>query len=802
MMNPEHRSPLVTGAGLLLLLFGLSFHQAAAQASRLLNEPVDISDDFRDFENTYFLADSLTRFNPQTGNGQIKWQRNRYFKRMAFNNFLATLSPDDGNVFPSTEYATHPELPFSIQFVSPRAVRIQAKTGAEVSHDAASLMLINKPPFRDDSWTLTPTDSSYIYTSPHGSVEITRHPWHLIFRDAQGRLLTKTNHRTDNADTFRPVVPFSYVRRADDYSRSISATFKLSQNEKIYGFGESFTGLDKRGQKVVLWTDDANGVLSDEMYKPVPFFLSSRGYGMFMHTSTPITADVGATYQGTNQLMIGDDELDLFVFFGTPKEVLDEYTALTGKSPMPPLWSFGFWMSRITYFSEQQVRDVAAKLRKYEIPTDVIHLDTGWFETDWRNDYQFSDSRFPDPEGMISDLKDEGFHISLWQLPYFTPKNKLFDEIVNEGLAVEDNEGDLPYEDAVLDFSNPETVEWYQQKIGRLLDMGVGAIKVDFGEAAPHEGIYASGRTGFYEHNLYPLRYNKAAADITYEKTGEHIIWARSAWAGSQRYPVHWGGDAANSDNGMAATLRGGLSLGLSGFSFWSHDFGGFVQRAPEELYGRWSLFGFLTSHARSHGTPPTEPWAYGKDFLQLFRKGDNMRYRLMPYIYAQAKQSSEKGLPMMRALFLEYPDDPGSWLIDDEYLFGSEMLVAPLFQGTTESRNVYLPPGRWVDYQTGRSYEGGWHHIEAGELPIIVLVQAGTALPHIGLAQTTMNMDWSQLDLVVYGDDVERAQGEIFLPSSNELQTVSVTRRDGAYQLDRDPTGGTVEWTIRPAFE
>jgi len=366
--------------------------------------------------------------------------------------------------------------------------------------------------------------------------------------------------------------------------------------------------LDKRGQKLVLWTDDANGVQNPGMYKPIPFFMSSNGYGMFMHTSTPITCDIGASFNGVNTMMIGDDQLDLFIFIGTPKEILNEYTNLTGKSPMPPLWSFGLWMSRITYSSEKQVRDVSAQLIENRIPCDVIHLDVGWFETDWRTDYKFSTSRFTDAGKMISDLRKVGHRISLWQLPYFVPKNRLYPEIMSKGLYVKDANGDSPYEDAILDFSNPATPKWYQNQLDTLLRMGVSAIKVDFGEAAPPYGFYHSGKNGFYEHNLYPLRYNKAVADITKKITGDNIIWARSAWAGSQRYPVHWGGDAENTSNAMLATLRGGLSFGLSGFSFWSHDIGGFVLKTPEELYRRWTPFGFLTSHTRSHGAPPKEP--------------------------------------------------------------------------------------------------------------------------------------------------------------------------------------------------
>jgi alpha-D-xyloside xylohydrolase len=405
---------------------------------------------------------------------------------------------------------------------------------------------------------------------------------------------------------------------------------------------------------------------------------------------------------------------------------------------------------------------------------------------------------------MIADLKSDGFHISLWQLPYFVPKNTLFNELVEKNLVVRDAKGNLPYEDAVLDFSNPKTVEWYQDKLAGLLKMGVGAIKVDFGEAAPNNGLYASGRTGFYEHNLYPLRYNQAVADITKKTTGENIIWARSAWAGSQRYPIHWGGDAESTDQGMAAELRGGLSFGLSGFSFWSHDVGGFtansVANMDKNLYARWLAFGMLSSHSRCHGVAPKEPWNYGQAFMDEFRVIDELKYKLMPYVYAQAKDCSDHGLPMVRALFIEYPDDPGSWNVDDEYLFGSSILVAPLMEKNLTGRNVYLPPGTWIDYQTGKAYDGGWRHIEAGPLPVVMLVRDGTVLPQIQLAQSTMQMDWSKLDLVVYAKNSPTAKGLVFLPTDNVLHELVLNKSGGGFKLANDPLAGKTTWNLRPA--
>jgi alpha-D-xyloside xylohydrolase len=595
-----------------------------------------------------------------------------------------------------------------------------------------------------------------------------------------------------------PVLPFSFIRRSSDYSRSVAAVFSLSPGEKLFGCGESFTRLDKRGQKMVLWTNDANGVESDRMYKPIPFFMSNRGYGMFVHTSAPATFDFGASYGLANSLLLGDDEMDLFVFLGAPKDVLNEYTNITGKASMPPLWSFGLWMSRITYSKEDEVRAVAAKLRENHVPADVIHLDTGWFETDWRCDYKFSTTRFKDPTKMMADLKQQGFHISLWQLPYFVPQNSLFPEIVAKGLAVKDGKGNLPYEDAVLDFTNPATVAWYQQKIASLLKMGAGAIKVDFGEAAPLTGIYANGRSGFYEHNLYPLRYNQAVADITRQVTGENIIWARSAWAGSQRYPLHWGGDSGNTDSSMAATLRGGLSFGLSGFTFWSHDIGGFTQKPPEELYRRWVPFGMLTSHSRCHGAPPREPWEYSAQFLEEFRRADELKYRLMPYIYAQAKDSSERGLPMLRALFVEYPDDPGTWTVEDEYLFGSDLLVAPLMESGATGRDVYLPKGQWIDYQTGKVYAGGWQKIEAGQIPVVLLAREGAIVPQMKPAQSTAQLDWKNLEMVVYAANAQAAQGIVCLPSDNVLRRVDAVKRRNVFALTADPLAGKATVTVR----
>jgi alpha-D-xyloside xylohydrolase len=517
---------------------------------------------------------------------------------------------------------------------------------------------------------------------------------------------------------------------------------------------------------------------------------------MFLHTSTPVTCDFGHDFDAANVLYTGDEELDLFVFVGSPKEILTEYTAVTGRSPLPPLWSFGLWMSRITYKSEAEVREVAAKLRDHRIPCDVIHLDTGWFETDWQCNYKFAPSRFDDPAKMIADLREDGFRTCLWQLPYFTTKNELYDTIVEKGLAVRNEGGALPYLDAILDFSNADTISWYQGLIGDLHKLGVSAIKVDFGEDAPLHGVYASGRTGWYEHNLYPLRYNKAVADITKQATGENIIWARSAWAGSQRYPLHWGGDSENTDSAMAATLRAGLSFGLCGFSYWSHDMGGFIGQPSADLYRRWLPFGMLTSHSRCHGAPPREPWEYGEEFEDDFRRAVELKYQLMPYIYAQAKLCSQQGHPMLRTLFFEFPEDPASWLIEDEYMFGSDLLVAPLFTKGT-ARKVYLPPGEWIDYQSGQTYDGArWHEIAAGKIPVVLMVRSGAVIPHLAVSQSTDQMDWKDIELRVFGDVADTSVAYVSLPES-ELQQIRLTTTGNKSTIQNDPYAGRVTWRV-----
>jgi alpha-D-xyloside xylohydrolase len=735
--------------------------------------PKDQSGDFSDLSNTYFLADSLAAFDVAKGEGQVNWKRYRLSPRQAFN--LNGYWPVRMQMldFPDTQYDNDPNLSFKIDFVSPRCVRIRMATSPIEAprKDNESLMLAGPVP-SSSVWRCVSDDKVISYGTDYGTVEIQKYPWRIVLKDKKGKILTQTRHIIDNDSSQVKLLPFSFIKRGSDNSRSVNPVLTIAPGERIYGCGESFGALNKVGQKVQLMVTDPQGPETDGQYKPVPFYFSNRGYGIFMHTSAPVTADFGASYIGAQRLFMADEQIDLFVFFGSPKDILNEYTNITGKSPMLPLWTFGTWMSRITYFSQEEGLEIARQLRAHKIPSDVIHFDTGWFGVDWQCDYEFAKDRFKDPKGMLDQLKRDGFHTCLWQLPYFTPKNRFFRELVDGGMAVKNAAGSLPYEDAVLDLSNPQTVKWYQDKIANLIKLGVGAIKCDFGEAAPYDGFYYSGRGGLYEHNLYPVRYNKALFEAVKANSGEGVIWARSAWAGSQRYPLHWGGDAATTNTGMLGDLRGGLSFGLSGFSFWSHDMGGFVTASPEDIYRRWLPFGFLSSHTRAHGAPPTEPWLISESFTKAFRQSAEMKYKLMPYVYAQAKDCSERGLPMVRALLVEFPDDPGAWLVEDEYMFGSQILVAPLLE-SGDSRTCYLPKGKWIDYQTGKVYDGGYQNIKVGEIPCVILVRDGSLIPHAPLAQRTDQIQWDKVEWKAYKADAKKCTGLLFKPGDTKLQQV-----------------------------
>lgn len=716
----------------------------------LLNQVVDISSAFSEVENEFFLPTKVTDFNSEKAKGKLKWEKYGYQLDWAFNTIGLKLVKQGGKEWPQEDYDINPEFQWDLSFISERTIRLRMSSDNGYITERPSKMFAQQS-LPTCEWQKEDSEDKILYKSKFGTIKVTKSQWKIEVFNANNEQLFETLNLEDNKALHQKYMPFSFVRKSKDYSRQIAASFSLSHDENIYGCGESFTRLNKRGQKIKLFTIDAQSAATQQMYKPIPFFMSSKGYGMFVHSSTPMTFDFGNTYDACNTLFVGDELLDIFIFIGSPEDILFEYTNITGKSPVPPIWTFGLWMSRLSYQSQDEVLEVAKKMRENKIPCDVIHIDAGWFKNGFNCDYDFGE-KFESPEEMISELNDLGFHTSLWQLPYYTTKNPLYKEIIEKKLYVQNGNNNVPTNDVIIDFTNPETQDWYAKKVNKLLDLGVTAIKADFGESAPLKGVYHSKRNGHYEHNLYPLYYTGTLYDIVKKKSSENTIWARSAWAGGQRYPIHWAGDSEVDSFAMASSLRAGLSLGLSGFTYWSHDIGGFSSEPDEDLFLRWTFFGIFSSHSRVHGMPPREPWLFNNGFMEKFRAIVELKYQLLPYIYTQAVLSSEKGIPLLRPLFFEFPDDSTSWYVENQYLFGDSFLIAPFLETDKDERKVYLPKGFWIDYQTGNIYSGGdWYYMKSEKLPGIILVKSDSIIPHVQLEQCTRDIDWSEITLTNY---------------------------------------------------
>ena len=522
-------------------------------------------------------------------------------------------------------------------------------------------------------------------------------------------------------------------------------SFKCDPDECFVGTGERFRKMDLSGQTFFLKNQDGQGVNNRRAYKNIPFFMSSRKYGVFYHTSDYCRLSLADHSTRSVQFRNDRATIDAFIIGGeTPERILFHYRQLTGFPPMLPLWSFGIWMSRMTYFSAEEVEEICQRLRVEQYPCDVIHLDTGWFRTDWLCEWKFNPERFPDPEGFIKRLADNGYKVSLWQLPYVAngaeqiaeaKENNYIGPLLKEQASEGSNFSTLDYA-GTIDFTYDKAKEWYKGLLRNLLNMGVKCIKTDFGENIHMEATYHS-MTPQQLNNIYALLYQKAAYEVTKEVTGDGIVWARAAWAGCQRYPLHWGGDSESSWAGLAGSLKGGLHFGLSGFAFWSHDVPGF-HSTPDfmnsvidpKVYVRWTQFGVFSSHMRYHGTHKREPWYY-PTVSDIVKKWWKLRYRLMPYILEESRVATETGYPVLQALLLHHPDDRTCWHIDDEYYFGRSFLVAPVIN-SSDRRDIYLPEGEWVNFFSKEHFHGPiWLkdvNVPLDEMP--VFCRPGTVIP------------------------------------------------------------------------
>jgi alpha-D-xyloside xylohydrolase len=500
--------------------------------------------------------------------------------------------------------------------------------------------------------------------------------------------------------------------------------FDLATDEAIWGFGEAFGALDHHGRTLDLDLNDALGVNTQRFYKPVPFWLSSRGCGVFLHQAARVTAWVGSLSTHDLQVAVDDDHLDFFVFLGPPRSVLSRYTRLTGRAEPPPAWSFGLIQGKCSYQSAAEVDAVVARYAALKIKLGAIHLDTHWFGTNWLCDLEFDPHRFPQPRRWLASLKDAGVRVGLWQLPYLPEGTTLFDEMAAADGFVKTADGSL-YDVGIcyvkgftgrvgiIDYTHPAARRIHARWLRRCLRLGADFIKTDFGEDAPIDGVYHDGTPGHRMHNLYPLLYNRVVAEATRAARGHAFVWARSAWAGGQRFPAHWGGDPSANFDALAATLCGGLSLGLSGFAYWSHDVGGFLGRPDARLFLRWLQVALLGSHLRLHAAGrDCEIDRWGPEATAIARSLLELRERLLPWLTATAATGAAEGLPLLRALPLSFPSDRNVWRIADQFMVGDALLAAPVITDL-DTREVYFPVGRWTCCWTGRPTVGpSWHTV------------------------------------------------------------------------------------------
>ncbi|GHU61572.1 alpha-xylosidase [Clostridia bacterium] len=557
----------------------------------------------------------------------------------------------------------------------------------------------------------------------------------------------------------------------------------LGIDELIYGLGERFTPFIKNGQVVDSWNEDG-GTGSEQAYKNIPFYLSSNGYGVFVNHPEKVSFEIASENVSRVQFSVEGETLEYIMIYGpSPKEILEKYTNLTGKPSLPPSWSFGLWLSTsfTTDYKEETVMKFIDGMLERKIPLEVFHFDCFWMKAfEWCN-FQWDEEAFPDPKGMIQRIHEKGIKVCVWINPYIAQKSPLFLEGKEKGYFLKQTDGEVWQWDmwqagqGIVDFTNPEAVKWYQASLSELLDMGVDCFKTDFGERIPVDAVYFDGSDPKKAHNYYSYLYNEAVFSLLEEKKGknEAVVFARSGTVGSQKFPVHWGGDNLSEYVSMAETLRGGLSFLLSGFGFWSHDIGGFEENASADLYKRWTQFGLLSTHSRYHGNIEYRvPWLFDEEAVEVSRKFTQLKLRLMPYLYAQAVYTAQSGIPMMRPLFMEYSQDKNTYFIDKQYFLGDSILVSPIFTETGDV-DYYLPEGKWTQLLTNefRQVEknGEWIKENHDYLHLPVWVKENTILLMSNGEPVSASYDYTnsvcihcyQLSDGVYRQELVNNQGE-----------------------------------------
>ncbi len=579
--------------------------------------------------------------------------------------------------------------------------------------------------------------------------------------------------------------------------RFIHEQLNLGVGECVYGLGERFTAFVKNGQVVDLWNEDG-GTSSEQAYKNIPFYLTNRGYGVFINHPERVSLEVASEKVERVQFSVPGEELDYFLIYGPdPKDVLSRYTALTGRPALPPAWSFGLWLttSFTTSYDEETVTSFIDGMARRDIPLHVFHFDCFWMkEFHWCN-FEWDKRCFPDPPGMLARLKARGLRICVWINPYIAQRSALFDEGMAGGYLVRRPDGSVWQWDrwqagmGLVDFTNPDACGWFADKLRALVDMGVDCFKTDFGERIPTDVVYFDGSDPEKMHNYYSFLYNQVVFKVLEEKLGkgQATVFARSATTGGQQFPVHWGGDSTATFESMAESLRGGLSLCLSGFGFWSHDIGGFEQTASADVYKRWCAFGLLSSHSRLHGSSTYRvPWLFDEDpeaadnASNVLRFFTRLKCRLMPYLFRAAIDAHRDGIPVMRAMMLEFPDDPACDTLDRQYMLGESLLVAPVFSDDGQV-DYYLPAGRWTNFLSGQTVNGGrWVRERHGYLSLPIMARPNSVIP-VGANEQKPDYDYiSGVTLHVFELE-DGADLKVPLPAvTGETALVAQVRRSG----------------------
>lgn len=516
---------------------------------------------------------------------------------------------------------------------------------------------------------------------------------------------------------------------------------RLSVGEHAYGFGERFGHFVKNGQTVEMWNSDA-GTSSDAVYKAIPFYWTDRGYGVFVNHAEDVSFEVGSETVGKIQFSTKGHRLEYYVIDGPePKDVLRRYTALTGRVPRLPAWSYGLWLttSFLTDYDDETVAGFVDGMAERNIPLSVFHYDCFWLKEYHFCELEWDGDMFRDPERTIAEQHRKGLRVCVWINPYVSSLSPMFDEAKEHGYLLRQADGGVCETDfwqpgmGFVDFTKPEACAWYAAKLEKLMDMGVDCFKTDFGESVPVDAVYENGSDPVKMHNYYTQMYNKTVFDVLERRRGkgEAVLFARSATVGGQRFPVHWGGDCESSYDAMAESLRGGLSLMSSGFSYWAHDIGGFEGNPSPDLYKRWVQFGLLSTHSRLHGSHSVRvPWAFDEESCDVLRTFVNLKLSLLPYLAKGSDQATCEGVPLMRPMVLEFPHDPAVTYLDRQYMLGDDLLVAPVFSSDGVV-DYYVPSGTWTNILTGEKIEGArWVHEGFDYFSLPLLARPGAIIP------------------------------------------------------------------------